>query len=29
MKALKNNEKINSDNNEILVNITKELHEII
>ena len=29
MKALKNNEKINSNNNEILVNITKELHEII
>ena len=29
MKALKNKEKLNSNNNEILVSITKELHEII
>ena len=29
MKALKNKEKINSNNNEILVEITKELREII
>ena len=29
MKVLKNKDKINSNNNEILVEITKELHEII
>ena len=29
MKALKNKEKINSNNNEIFVSITKELHKII
>ena len=29
MKVLKNKDKINSNNNEILVAITKELHEII
>ena len=29
MKALKNDEKINSNNNEIFVSITKELHKII
>ena len=29
MKTLKNDKKINSNNNGILVNITKELHEII
>ena len=29
MKALKNKEKLNSNNNEILVEITKALHEII
>ena len=29
MKALKNKEKLNSNKNEIFVEITKELHEII
>ena len=29
MKDFKNNEKLNTNNNEFLFNITKELHEII